>query len=800
MLWFNIKIAIRNLIRQKVLSGIQIIGLALGMALSILIFIFVIHEYSFDSYHKNLNKIYSVIKITKDNNGKEYEALNQMPMPRMLKNELQGNDITVVSFYACGGSPIKVGEKTYDQYQGYSTEQEVFDVFSFKMLQGNPKTALNQPFSVVISKDFATKVFGTKSPIGETFKIDVLLFTITGVVDRAPSNSTIKFDMLFSEKLRYIQYPDFDRRWWHGAVLTYVMFKNSINPELVKRSLTKIKDKNLPAEFKDWFDFDIVPLKGMHLRSEIKGNGAAPISAMYLYMLIIIALAIIVIACINYINLSTCLAELRSKEIAVRAVVGSGKGRLFRQFITESLLVTFIATDLSIVIAKLLLPWFIELIGRKIDVNIGSLPVLSGTIGFALVVGLISGIYPGLFVTRFNTSKILYSRNSKGTPVVNMRKYFLVLQMIITIILVVSELFIVKQITYMKNHGLGFDNKNLLFVGLPYSISNSKERLDKARLFIAQTQQYGAKYNFGKASITENIPGFYFQNGFKVRPADKPNDDAHEMVITSIDENYFDVFGAKLIEGDGFKENEPKSYGKALINETAMKILGWKTARGKFFKFHFEDQPIEVLGVVKDINIFSLQKGVKPLIYRFQNNSFPGFVTIRIDPNKRNETIALLKAEWRKIFPDMAFYYDFVEEKYRASYGEEEHLSKIVGTFSFLSILLSIFGLFGFVSFNTQRRTKEIGVRKINGAETNEIMFLLSKNITYLITIAFVIACPFGWYAAKKWTQNFAYKTDLSWWVFAAGGLSVLIISLLIVSWHTYRASSKNPVEALRYE
>jgi putative ABC transport system permease protein len=352
----------------------------------------------------------------------------------------------------------------------------------------------------------------------------------------------------------------------------------------------------------------------------------------------------------------------------------------------------------------------------------------------------------------------------------------------------------------MKNASLGFNNENLLAIDLRMVDMKHVDKYNKAKIYKSELEKQGAEFGLTTGSITEDVPGFYFENSFTVNPVDA-NIDECLVVSTAVDEDFLNVYGLNIIEGRFFSKNYSTDYNAFIINETAMKDFGWKTIDGKFIKLDFEGTKCPVIGVMKDIHPTTLKQPIPPMIYRFElQNNFPAFLTFKLLPRFENQTIELMKKTWERIFPSTPFNYLNVRETYYKNYSEEKRLSKIIGIFALLAILLSLFGLFGLITFYFERRIKEIGIRKINGARVNQILSMLNKDFIKWIFLAFIIACPIAGFAIDKWLQTFAYKTELSWWIFALAGLLIMGITLLTVSWQSWRAATSNPVEALRYE
>ncbi|MCX6255253.1 MAG: hypothetical protein NTV31_12345 [Bacteroidia bacterium] len=455
---------------------------------------------------------------------------------------------------------------------------------------------------------------------------------------------------------------------------------------------------------------------------------------------------------------------------------------------------------LAMPLSSFCLPLFQRLAERPLAGQENNIYVWIFTIGISLIVAIISGFIPGYTFSKVIPVKIIKSKNSFVRIHKGIHNGLLVSQFSLTIALIIVQFFIVRQISFMKNGDLGFNNDNLLAVDLRNSRMNDVDKFNKAKIYNSELEKQGASFGLLTGSITEDIPGYYFENSFTVNPIDSPVDECL-IISTAVDENFTKVFGINIVEGRFFSDKYSTDNEAFIINETAMKQIGWKNIDGKFLKLKHEDSKCPVVGVMKDIHPTTLKEPIPPMLYRFGlQNNFPAFLTFRILPQYKNQIIALMKKNWETMFPETPFSYLNVRETYYKNYAEEQRLSKIIGIFALLAISLSLLGLFGLITFYSERRIKEIGIRKINGAKVTEILAMLNKDFFKWIVIAFFIACPFAWYAISKWLESFAYKTNLSWWIFALAGLMVSGIAMLTISWQSWRAATRNPVEALRYE
>ena len=796
MLIHKIKLSFRNHLRQFRTTILNILGLSVGMAMFIVLVLYFLNEYTYDEYNHNIDNIYRVYERY---SGEENVQPNvAMPIPNVLINDFEEVD-KVVSFWGSRAEIIRPNKEKINA-AFYSVEPEVFEMFDFQLLQGDVSTALNDPKSVVVTEDFAHKLFGDSMAIGKSINIDKFSFIVTGILEDLPKNSMFSFDMLISTHVRTKVFPDWEQRWWHGGVNTFFIPKNKeLLPDIDKK-LAGIPDKYYP----NWLNKDVTyfarPMKKSHLYNDVIADMKPTVSTTYLYILITIALSILLIACINYVNLATVQSLSKNKIAAINKVHGAKTFSLLTQQIWDSVIITIISLGFALIITEQLLPIFTKLTGVQLQYDFKDFWVLAGLFGFSICIGILSGLYPGI-----KLSAVKGYQASSGNLLKQDRKVFfqrgsITLQYVITIILIISIFGIIKQSSFMLNHDVGFNRRNLLAIFVGQS-DNYLVKYDEAKLFRDEVQKYSSRFNYSIGTITENVPGFYFQNSFKVIPEGFDKADGIRMTSTAVDENFINVYSVKMTEGRFFSNEYPTDRTAFIINETAMRMFGWESADGKLIQLEHEGENFPVVGVMNDIIMSSLHEENGPVLYRFgQHNNFPAFITFRLDEDRRAETIKFLKKTWEGLFPDYTFSSFFVEDKYIEHYENEKILVKIVLVFSLIAITLSCLGLYSFMSYEIFKRTKEIGIRKTNGAKTREIMFLFSKDFTKWVAVAIVIACPVAYYFMNKWLQNFAYRTSLSWWIFASAGVIALLVALLTVSWQSWRAASRNPVESLRYE
>jgi putative ABC transport system permease protein len=799
MLTYKLKTVFRYFSRARNFTMLNILGLVIGITLFILISLLLNFELSYDGFHPDKNKILQV--CGKDLKSGELSAFTALPLPMTL-----ADDFPEVK-YVVGIWPmiqkeslIKYGESEFSGMTGASAEPDIFNIFGYEIIQGDARNALRYADQIAISRSAAFKLFGSENPIGKSITIQQYSFTISQVFKDLPENSSVKYDLLFSDKIREKITADYKYAWWNSGINTYVILQENSSIESFNRNLESIPDRYYPDFLKGRSTYFTIPFTKIHFNAAVINYNHPAVSYAYLLLLGSIAFIVLLIACVNYINLTLARAFRMNREAGIRRIVGAGSGDIFSLQLLYSFFSVFAAFLISIPVCRICLPYFEQLAERPLADQLNNTNVWIFAVFASAIVALISGFIPGRLFSRVNLAGIIKTKGIFRTSFKETRNGLLVFQFTLTIALIISQFFIIKQIAFMKNADLGFDNNNLLSISVNHFEAGYEERYTKSKLYKEILEKKSTAFGLSSGTITENLPGYYYQNSFTVNPVDAAIDECL-VVSTAVDENFSKVFGVSVVQGRFFSEEFSTDRQSFIINETAMRKFGWKDIEGKYLKLKHEEEVLPVIGVMKDIHITTLKQSISPMIYRFgQFNSFPAFLTFRIDQTKTKEALELMKKEWAVVFPGIPFDYLNVKETYFKNYEEEQRLSKIVGIFAVLAIALSLLGLVGLIAFYAESRTKEIGIRKVNGAHAMQVVTMLNIEFIKRVVTAFVIACPIAWYAMHKWLQNFTYRTDLSWWVFAAAGAMAVAVALLTVSWQSWRAATRNPVESLRYE
>ena len=788
-------IAVRNLVRHKVYSLINLSGLAIGMACCILIMLYVQYEFSYDRYHENVEQIYRVIGEGKI--GDEISQGAQMPGPLApaLLNDFP-EIISATRIKNVENVLISYGEKRFYEERAFFADPSIFEVFSFALIKGNPKTALQPPYSIVITEEMAKKYFGDDDPMGKIISYDNRYdFKITGVLQNIPDNSHFKFDFLASLACANDLFGNgYLEDWLNWGIYTYVLVRNDFSPAELSQQFPEFVKKYLGEGWATYFQqqLHLQPLKRIHLHSNLWGEIEPNSNINYIYLFSAIAFVILLIACINYINLSTARSATRAKEVGMRKAVGANRLQLAKQFLGESIFLSFIALLLAVALVELFLPAFSSLMDRKLVVNYyGNRLLLPGLIGIALFVGIVSGSYPAFFLSAFQPLGMLRKTLKTGLGHSKPRRILVVLQFVISIVLIIATMIIYSQLNYVRTKKLGFNKEQVVVI--PIRDNTVRQRYESVKTELLQN-----------SSITGATAASYLPGGIKWIQSfwweGIQDDDDNTMAFDCVDHDFIETFEIELAAGRDFSKDFITDAKEAyILNEAAVRKTGWDSPIGKKFSAITRNDEGSVIGVVKDFHFKSLHKKIEPLVLYIKPESF-NYLSVRIRPSNISGTLDFIKERWNEFSPNRPFEYFFFDEYFDRLYKAEEKLGKIFGSFSLLAIFIACLGLFGLASFATEQRTKEIGIRKVLGASISGIVLLLSKDFTKLVIVSNLIAWPIAYWAMSRWLQDFAYRINIGLGTFLLAGAIALVIALLTVSLQAIKAALANPVEALRYE
>ena len=792
------KTAFRNLWRNKIFSIIKILGLSIGLTVCMLIFLYTKDEISYDQFHENKAQIFRIVQTWRFAQNPPQD----MGITTAIVGETFAKEIPEVQQYVrINGEAVTVKKKNNVFTENpMFVEDNFFSVFTFPLLRGNKKTALKDLHSVVLSKNMAIKYFGTEDVIGETMQIkrgdEFENYTITAIAENPPQNSTIKADIFLSIK-NDLRSPGND--WLGGNLNTFLLLSPQANVQMVESKMQMIFDKNTKdflakakkeqgASLK--IKLALQPLTDIHLSKRTgPDNGMTGGSkAAYSYILTCIAIFILIIACINFINLAVAQSLKRSKEIGIRKVIGGTRSQLIKQFLTESFLVSLIAFAIGFFLTIMLLPLFNELANKKLSLlYLSDAYLYIGYFLLLLITSFIAGFYPSLVLSAFQPVKVLYGRQKMmGRNLLT--KGLIVFQFALAIFLIISTIAVNRQLNYLLHTDLGYDAKNLVRLDLPNS--NASDKLPA--LFK------------NELANQRNILSVAARNSGRTISGAKANGKNIMIEFNKIDDKYLPAFKIPIIAGRNFSLNYPAdSMNSVIVNESFVKEAGWKISNAVGETINFMDEknrPATIVGVIKDYHFTSLKEKITPELFSMDSTSSYGQVWVKIDPNDIPQTLALLESTYKKLVPLFPYSYQFMDDINAKNYETESKWKQIISIASGLFIFISCIGLLGLVMLAIEQRTKEIGIRKVLGAAASRIMMLVSKEFIVLILIAFVVSTPVGYYFIHKWLQDFAYRINISWWMFPLAGVSVIIIALITLSYMAIKAAIANPVKSLRTE
>ena len=790
----------RNLWRNKVFSFIKVFGLSIGLTVCMLIFLYSKDEISYDQFNVNkahLFRITQTFRVTS-------QPTQSMGITNGVLGESFAKEIPEVQQYVRINGTLVTVKKNNNVFKENPliVDSNFFSVFTFPLIDGSKRTALTDPYSVVLTEDMAKKYFGTIEVVGKTMQLKVNdafeNFTITAVAENTPQNSSFTTGMFLPFK--YFENYINNLGWIGGSLNTFLLLSPQANIKTVERKMQRLYDKNTKdqiAQMKAETGMDekvtlgLQPLTDIHLAQVGPANGMADGSSLtYSYILTCIAIFILIIACINFINLAVAQSLKRSKEIGIRKAVGSSRIQLIKQFLTESFLVSLIAFAIAILLTVIVLQFFNELANKKLSLSYLTDDYLyAGYFLLLLITSFISGFYPSLVLSAFEPVKVLYDKQ-KATGKNYLTKGLIILQFALAIFLIICTIAINSQLNFLFHANLGYDSKNLVRIDLPFSKSSNKLPALFKNELVAQS---------GIISIAASNAGHHRQSVIRV------NEKNIQINYDKIDENFLSAFKIPIIEGRNFSSAYPsETMHAAIVNESFVKEAGWKpnNAIGKTIRFAEDNnnRVITIVGVIKDYHFNSLREKFSPQVFSMDTTVNYSEIWVKMNTDDVPHTLSAVQSTFKKVVPYFPYSYQFMDDANAKNYALETKWKQIISIASGLFIFISCIGLFGLVILSIEQRRKEIGIRKVLGAAISSIVTLISKEFIILISIAVVIAVPVGYYFTNKWLQDFAYRINTGWWMFALAGLVVIVIALLTISLGTIKAATANPVKSLRTE
>jgi len=796
---------LRNIRKDVYQSSLNIIGLTLGLSAIIYISTFIYHEISFDSFHTKSNRIYRVVCDVKMGETEEVISNSENPMAIAVQNDLPEVE-AATRFYFNINQLLQTNDTKIIEERLWYADKNVFNVFDFDLVEGDKQQVLSQPNSIVVTQDFGKKYLGDVPLVGKTIKVgdEKTAYIITGVLKNIPKTSHFQFEALAS----YNSLPVFKRTgnfdWGNFMDLyTYVLLKPNTNfdaflvkfKELPIRYYGTMMKKNMGismAEFESQGNslrHRLQPLKEIHLDKLYVDDIHSYGNKQMLYILGAIGLLILFVACFNFINLSTARASLKAKEIGVRKVLGSSKRGITFQVLSETFVICLLALLFSILLLSLFLPLLNNLTGIMFSiVDLIQFPLVLIPILLPFFMAIFTGIFPAIIISKYNPVEVIKGIQRNLGSFNFARNGLVAVQFVVFILLIAGTIAIKKQLHHLQSYNPGFDKENVLV------LNNCQKLGNEANVLKAELKNYPSVIN---ASFASELPS-KFSGGSN--PFSKPNDD-QSIILNRLnaDADFLNTLKIELSDGRFFSDEVNEEKNNAIINKKAAELLGWNDSNNKtIFDYNDGGKNYNVVGIVEDFHLGSLKYEQLPTIIRMTDRA--EFLAIRTQKGKTREVVQLVESKWKEITSDVPFSYFFLNNSFNTQYKTEERLSKLISMFSIISVIIACIGLLGLISFAAVRRKKEIGIRKVNGARISEVLILLNKDFIKWVAISFIVACPIAYYAMNLWLENFAYKTTLSWWIFALAGVLALGIALLTVSWQSWRAATRNPVEALRYE
>ncbi|NVO12321.1 MAG: ABC transporter permease [Bacteroidales bacterium] len=811
-----LKIALRGIVKNRFYSFITVLCLITGLTTFLVLMNYIYFEKSYDTFNKDAKNIYRL--IYKTYKGEELYQ-NWASSVFKLGPAVKDNFSEVVDYVRIRHPQINAGEHVvsykdmkYREDLLYFVDPSFFNVFSYKLKRGNPETALSQVKSVVLTESLARKYFGDEDPMNKmlkfTHKSGVFSCIVTGIMEDIPANSHLKFDLLVSMETYFLEHNrNLDDNWVVSNFYTYVKLKDGTSISSLKKRLDVLVDQNSPIWKKKTYKitFDFQPLLDIHLKSDSYWEEAQTGSRMSLYFLLILSICILLISWVNFINFSTSRVIEKAKEVAIRKIMGSSKTQQITQFLIESFVFNLTSVVVSLLLSFAFIPFLNSLTGKNINFYLFSnADFFLMFIGIVVIGTLLISLYPIFMISSFTPATVLKGRQSFGHSKTGgvLRKILVIFQFIIALCIIIGTFTIFLQIRYMKKQDLGFDKDGIIVIRAPI-ISRDSTYVKKFKTFKAECERSA---NVDKLTISSDIPGKNLGLNLYLLPANSTdNNSGAAIMLIYIDADFFDVYKVKLLEGRNFLKNFVSDSTCLILNEAAVKELGFINTEDAFKQLlrvtNGNNPNLKVVGVTKNYRQESLKNDYTPTAF-FQNFGYatPHFISVRINKGNTEETISFIKQKWETYFPETPIDYYFMDNFFDMQYADDYRFIKIFTILLVISILLSCMGILGLTYLDTSKRTKEIGIRKVMGASMEKILVVLLTDIMKLIIVATIIGWPIAYFAMNKWLQNYTNRISMPWFAFVVGGVALLVITMLTVSYHTIQAASQNPVNSLKEE
>lgn len=792
------KIAVRSMLKHRLYSGINVFGLGIGLTCCMLIGLFVNHELSYDDFHEEAENIYRVEYnyVYGDESGKE--VMTPTALLPTLKKEFEDVEEGTRVFRVGMFSPvaINIGEEQYQEEGFLYVDSTFFDVLTFPLISGDAKTALTKPNSIVLSASTAQRYFGSYDVMNNSVLVNNKEFVVTGVVEDVPKNSHLTFDMLGSFSSISASKSEI---WNNANYTTYVTLNKNTEIVGMKESVDALIEGMMPSDYfeeGDSFTYDFTPIRDIHLKSEVTSELEPQGNIKYVYLFVILGLLILIIACVNYMNLATARSADRSREVGMRKVLGAARKQLFYQFIGESFIITALAILIAVALVGLLLPWFNELTGKMLTITELFSPVFIFGLGLVmLVVGFLAGAYPALALSGFRPIDVLKGSSLKGKSNSWIRKSLVVFQFGISIFLIISTLVIYKQLNFMTDKKLGYTKDNVISIAIDRKIKKNYDQVKTALLSHSDVVNVSA----GSDSPVE------IEGGYSISIGGFNDEKSVNINAVTVDKDFVKTMEMELVVGEDFTERDVELVAKEnweerkysfIVNEQLLKQFGIAPKEAVGLKASIYGRKGEILGVVKDFHFASLHRKIYPLAMFIEPQQY-NMMLVRMKSGHIRETLGELEDQWQNLVPHRPFEYKFLDQEYETLYSAEQRLGEVFTVFASLAIMIACLGLFGLVSFTAIQRSKEIGVRKVLGASVSGLVVMISSDFAKLVLISFIIAAPLGYYAMNSWLFEFEYRVNVGMFPILASVILAVLIAFITVSYQAIKSALLNPAEVL---
>jgi putative ABC transport system permease protein len=791
MLKNYLKVAIRSLKRQPAYTTLNIVGLTVGIASSLLILLYIFYETSFDKHHEKADRIYRISSDIKEPDNAFKWAVTQLPLGYTLKNDYGDEVEQYVRFVPNGRTRLEKDLNNYFEENFYYVDSTVFQVFDFEFTAGNKETALDAPNSIVLNETVAKKIFKGENPIGQTLKSDGdRTYQVTGVFKDMPSNSHIIADVMVSAQTII---PAGVGNWGGFNIYTYVLLQPNVTPKDFQPKLAEILEKHVDVIFKQLnieVKYAMLPIKTIHLESDFQGEPVPTGEMSYIYIFGAVGLFLIVIACINYMNLATARSARRAMEVGIRKVMGAQRGSLIGQFLTESVLITLASTLLSIGIIVALVPTFNNMLGTNLEVSaLLDTNIILSLVGILLITGVAGGSYPAFFLSSFRPVVVMKGNAGKSGNNI-LRKSLVTLQFAISIFMLIGTLVIYNQMQYVQNKDLGFDKEQVMNIQL--NNRNAREQWPVLKNKLLQNA------NIESVATASTVPGNGFGKNIFSMETEEGVMEQKGVDNYRVDYDYFSTLGIEVVEGRGFSLDYPSDSARAvMVNEAMVSRMNWSEAIGKKVTLPNDSIPAVVIGVVKDFHQQSLYAPIEALMFLPARNNGAALIKINGD---LSGAIASVKATWNELFPTIPFEFTFIDEAFMEQYETDQLRGKLFLGFSMMTILIACLGQLGLASYTAEQRSKEISIRKVLGARTQGLISLLVRDFVLLVIIAAVPASVVAWFVMNKWLDDFEFHVTIGFPVFLIVLVCTIVITVLTTGYHAMKSATANPAERLKYE